>query len=227
MSKTVKANSTITNKFKNWNNRSMGHIPRLRNQFKSINTSEKSYDYLREENTHYLLLKIEWSLFVKPWVSFTWGCFVPSSLKWSSGSGDEDFEILSIYIWDFIFISPLKGLGPSFEQIESPLPKDAVCKVWFWRGNFFNFFNVISPGKGVALHVNKLDTPLPRIHRAKFGWNWPSGSEGEDENVKSLQAIRKALLSELKKTYIIFVGLKLFGVQWIMILSPSEKRSFK
>ena len=162
MSKTVKANSTITNKFKNWNNRSMGHIPRLRNQFKSINTSEKSYDYLREENTHYLLLKIEWSLFVKPWVSFTWGCFVPSSLKWSSGSGDEDFEILSIYFWDFILISPLKGLGPSFEQIKSPLPKDAVCKVWFWRRIFFNFFNVISPRKGVALHVNKLKSPFAK-----------------------------------------------------------------
>ena len=105
--------------------------------------------------------------------------------------------------------------------------KDAVCKVWFYRRKCFNFFNVISPGKGVALHVNKLDTPLPRIHRANFGWNWPSGSEGEDENVKSLQAIRKALLSELKKTYIIFVGLEQFGVQWIMILSPSEKRCFK
>ena len=24
------------------------------------------------------------------------------------------------------------------------------------------------------------------MHCAKFGWNWPSGSEGEDENVKCL-----------------------------------------
>ena len=34
---------------------------------------------------------------------------------------------------------------------------------------------------------------------AKFGWNWPSGSRKEDENVKSLQTdwqvIRKAYLA--------------------------------
>ena len=40
--------------------------------------------------------------------------------------------------------------------------------------------------KGVALHLNKIESPHPRMLCAKFGWNWPSGSV-EDENVKSLQ----------------------------------------
>ena len=33
----------------------------------------------------------------------------------------------------------------------------------------------------------KLNPLHPRMLYAKFGWNWPSGSGGEDENVKSLR----------------------------------------
>ena len=52
----------------------MGHIAHLRNQLKSINTFEKSYDYIitlirRGKNSFISFLRIEWSLFVKPWVS--------------------------------------------------------------------------------------------------------------------------------------------------------------
>ena len=64
---------------------------------------------------------------------------------------------------------------------------------WFWR-RFFNFVNVFSLfhnylrlEKGVALPLNKLEQTYPRMLYAKFGWNWPSGSGEEDENVKSLQ----------------------------------------
>ena len=67
-------------------------------------------------------------------------------------------------------------------------------------------FVIISPWKKVGpfiwTHLNPL---YPRMHCAKFGWNWPSGSWEEVENRKSLQtdgqtddgrqAIRKANLS--------------------------------
>ena len=145
-----------------------------------------------------------------------------------------------------------KGGVLHLNNLESPLPKDALCQVWlnlalwFWRRRFFNFVNVFSLlrtypplEKGRALHLKKLESPAPKdalcqvwltlaqwfwrrgflyfvnefslfrtyppwkragsfiwgnlitLHQgilcAKFGWNWPSGSGEEDENVKSLQ----------------------------------------
>ena len=77
-----------------------------------------------------------------------------------------------------------------FIKLESPSPKDALCQVWlklaqwFWRRFFFNFVNVFSLfpnylplGKGGALHLNKLDSPLPKdalcqvwLKLAKWFW---------------------------------------------------------
>ena len=77
-------------------------------------------------------------------------------------------------------------------KLESPL--DALWQVWlklaqrFWRRRFLNFVNVffcyfvISPlGKGWGPSFEKNFNPLhPRLLCAKFGWNWFSGSWGED-----------------------------------------------
>ena len=53
---------------------------------------------------------------------------------------------------------------------------------------FLLFRNYLPLEKGGALHLKKNLNPLhPGILCAKFGWNWPSGSGDEDENVKSLQ----------------------------------------
>ena len=56
-----------------------------------------------------------------------------------------------------------------------PSPKYALCQVWlklahwFWRRRFFKFVNVFSKccnylplKKGVALHLNKLESPKPK-----------------------------------------------------------------
>ena len=73
-------------------------------------------------------------------------------------------------------LSPLgKERGPSFEQLESPSPKDALCQVrlklaqWFWRRRFLNFVNVFSLfryylplEKGGALHLKKHEFASPR-----------------------------------------------------------------
>ena len=100
---------------------------------------------------------------------------------------------------------PLEKSGPlHLNKLESPLPKDALCQVWlklakwFWRRIFFNSVNVFSLfhnniplEKGGALFWNKFESPHPRMLCAKFGWNWPSGSVKEDENVKSLRQQRR------------------------------------
>ena len=77
----------------------------------------------------------------------------------------------------YFFIIPLgKGQGPSFDNLESPSPKEALCQVWlklaqwFWRRRFFFYFvnvfsvfrNYLSLEKGGVLHLNKLELPSPK-----------------------------------------------------------------
>ena len=92
-------------------------------------------------------------------------------------------------------------------KLESPSLKDALCQVWLKlaqlvkRRRFLNFVNVfllfgnyfpiISPlGRAWPFIWTILNPLHPGKLCAKFGWNWPSGSGGEDENVKSLQTDR-------------------------------------
>ena len=66
-----------------------------------------------------------------------------------------------MYFFFFVIIPPGKRWVLHLYILESPLPKDALCQVWFklaqwfWRRRFFNFYNVffafcqLSPlGKG-------------------------------------------------------------------------------
>ena len=68
-----------------------------------------------------------------------------------------------------------KGGALHLNKLESPSPKDAFCQVWLqlaqwiWRRRFVNFVNVFSPfrnyfpvEKGRALHLKKLEFPLPK-----------------------------------------------------------------
>ena len=53
---------------------------------------------------------------------------------------------------------------------------------------YFYYFPIISPLERVWPFILTNLNPLhPGILCAKFGWNWPSGSGEEDENVKSLR----------------------------------------
>ena len=76
---------------------------------------------------------------------------------------------------------------------------------WYWRKRFFKFcwyifaISLLSPlGKGQDLNLKELKCPLLRMLCAMFSWNWTSGSEESDENVKSLRQRRTMdkLLSE-------------------------------
>ena len=124
--------------------------------------------------------------------------------NWLSGSWEKDFmKIFLNCLFLFRYIHLLeKGGALNLNKLESPSPKDALCKVWlklaqwFWRRRLLNvvnlfllFHNYLPFEKGVALHLNKLEYPSPKDALCQFGWNWPStrGSGEEDENVKSLQ----------------------------------------
>ena len=94
-----------------------------------------------------------------------------------------------------------KGGALHLNKLESPSPKDALCQVWlklvqwFLRSRFFkissmyfSYFVIISPWKRAGLFIwGNLNALHPKMLYAKFGWNWPSGSVEEDENVKSLR----------------------------------------
>ena len=76
----------------------------------------------------------------------------------------------------FRYYLPLeKGLALHLNKYESPSPKDALCQVWlklallFLRRRFLKFVNVFSLfhyyltlEKGGALHLNKLESSLPK-----------------------------------------------------------------
>ena len=63
---------------------------------------------------------------------------------------------------------------------------------------YFRYSFIVSPWKNKALHLNKLDHP--RMHCAKFGWNWFSRS-GKEEFVISSMCFRFIVIfSSWKKT---------------------------
>ena len=50
---------------------------------------------------------------------------------------------------------------------------------------YFRYFVIISLWKRAGPFIWNLNSLYPSMHCAKFGWNWPSGSGEDDENVKS------------------------------------------
>ena len=125
--------------------------------------------------------------------------------NWPSGSGEEDFLILSMYFRCSLIISPLKRAGPFiWTNLNSLYPRMLCAKFgWNWpsgsgeedlliSSTYFRYFVIISPWKRAGPLIWTNLNPLhPRVLCAKFGWNWPSGSGEEDENVKSLQTDRQ------------------------------------
>ena len=109
-------------------------------------------------------------------------------------------------VFVFYFINNLclvELVNKNMFNFQSPSPKDALCQVclklsqWLWRRflnfvNYFCYFVISSPWKKVWSFIwTNLHVLYSRMLCAKFGWNWPFGSYGEDDNVKNLQKDRR------------------------------------
>ena len=91
--------------------------------------------------------------------------------NWLSGSGEEDFLILSMYFSLFVIISPWKRAGPFFWTNLNPLHPRIYFKFgWNWLSGLeikiFNFLNVflllrnhLPLEKDGVLHLNTLEYP--------------------------------------------------------------------
>ena len=68
--------------------------------------------------------------------------------------------------------------------------EDFQISLMYFR--LFHYFVIISPWKRARPFIStNLNLLQPRMICAKFGWNWPSDSWEEDENVKSLKMDRQ------------------------------------
>ena len=119
--------------------------------------------------------------------------------NWHSGSGEEDFKILSAYFRYFIIISPWKRAGPFISTSVIPITQgcfvpsvNEIGQVVLDKKSFWNFVNVYLPfcnylplEKGGALLLKELESLLPENALCQFSCNW-SRCSGEDGNVKSL-----------------------------------------
>ena len=98
------------------------------------------------------------------------------SWNWRSGSGEEDFLNTSMYYRYFMIISPWNMVGPFIWTNLNPLHLKMLCAKFGWNWlsgsgeeDFLYFVNVFSVfcnylplEKGRILHLNKLESPLPR-----------------------------------------------------------------
>ena len=98
--------------------------------------------------------------------------------------GPVVLEKKSLKLRQFFFCNyvPLgKGVAFLLNKLEPPSPKGALCQVWLKLAqvlekkilNFVNvfplFLNDLPLEKGVALHLNKLESPYPTMLYANFG----------------------------------------------------------
>ena len=135
------------------NKRPMGHNAHPRNQFKSMNTFERSFYYI-----YYKIGPVvqEEKIFK---IKFGW--------NWPSGSIEEDFYISSMYFCNHFPLE--KGGALHLRNLINTSPKDDLCQVWlkfaqwFWRRRFFLKLSMhFHLEKGGVLHLNQLESPSPK-----------------------------------------------------------------
>ena len=98
-----------------------------------------------------------------------------------------------VNVFPLILIS-LLGKGGDFhlKKLKSPSLKDALCHVWWnWPTGsveedfkilsmYFRYFDINSPWKRAWPFIwTNLNSIHPRMHCAKFCWNWPFSSREE------------------------------------------------
>ena len=119
---------------KNINNRPMGEIAHLRNQFKLKNTFTRSYDYnilliWREKNPS--------SPFLSP--LYPWMLCVKFGWNWPSDSWEDFFNFIIVFSLFRNYLPLEEDVALHLNKLESPSPKEVLSQVWlklakwFWR----------------------------------------------------------------------------------------------
>ena len=86
------------------------------------------------------------------------------------------FNFVNVFYLFRNYLPLEKGEALHLNKVESPLPKDGLCEVWFilaqwfWRRRIFKFrqflgglfCNYLPLDKGGALQLNKLESPSPK-----------------------------------------------------------------
>ena len=88
----------------------------------------------------------------------------------------KHWKFINVFLQFCNYLPLAKGLVLNLNKLETPSPKDAFCQVWvnlaewFWRRRFLNFVNefmlfrnYLPLGKGLALHLNKFESPSPNF----------------------------------------------------------------
>ena len=119
------------------------------------------------------------------------GCLVPNLDESAQGFWTKRFlNIFSITLHICYNLPLKKGVAFYLNKNESSPSKNALCHVWlkfakrFWRKRLLNIFKIIKffhyylpLDKGVALYLNKLESPPSNDALCHVCRNWPSGSE--------------------------------------------------
>ena len=138
--------------------------------------------------------------FEQTWIPFTRGCFVPSLLENWPWVLEKIFKFRYCILLFRTYLT-WKRVGPFIWTNLSPHNPRVLCAKFSWNmhtgsseEDFLNLVNVFSPffnhlpfKKTRPLVWTNLYLLHPGMLCAKFGWNWPSGSGEENENVKRLQ----------------------------------------
>ena len=107
-------------------------------EFKSINTKlwlyQKSKRWFVKEKSNNILFIIKWSLFIKPWVPFIYGCLMQSLVEIDlMVLQQKTFLDLVIVFRYFVTISPWKRAWPFIWTHLNPLYPRMLCAKFGWN----------------------------------------------------------------------------------------------
>ena len=132
--------------------------------------------------------------------SFIQECIVPSLDEISPVVLEEKiFEFVNVFLLFLYYLHLKNGGFPSFEQTWVLITQGCIVQIWLKSTSgsegedflissmYFRYFVIISPLKRAGSFIWINLKPLhPKVHCAKFGWNWHSGFGLEDLFISSM-----------------------------------------
>ena len=183
--------------------------------YHSINKKKEEYFHFENSMVDYLL-KLESPshkvILHQVWLNWTELSSPKNALcqVWLKLAQKDFFFILSMCFRYFVIFFPWSRTRPFICKNLNFIHQTMLCTKfgWNWPSGFganifcissmyFCYFVIISPWKKELPFIwTNLNSLHPKMFCAKFDWNWPSGSEEEDENVKRTTGDQKSSLGK-------------------------------